>query len=126
MHDPPLKVVRGAFVAVERQMRELAAKRRGETKTHPEQQLMAVVVKIFPEKGYGFLRNLEDGREIFFHERSVIQDHFERLEIGTGVRYVESAGDEGLQASTLQIVDKPGAKSAKTENESPGVPRGWK
>ena len=126
MHDPLPKVVRSAFDAAERQIRELVAKRRGEIKFHPEQQLMAVVVRLFPEKGYGFLKNLEDGREIFFHESSVVRDDFQKLEIGTGVRYIESAGEEGPQASTVQIVDKPGVRTAKTDDPTPGVPRGWK
>jgi len=103
MHDPLPKVVRSAFDAAERQVRELIAKRRGDVKVHPDQQVTAVVVRLFHEQGYGFLKNLEDGREIFFHKSSVTHDDFQRLKIGTGVRYVESAGEEGPQASTVQI-----------------------
>jgi cold shock CspA family protein len=126
LHDPLPKVVRAAFEAAERQIRELTAKRRREVKSHPEQQLTAVVVRLFPEKDYGFLKNLEDGREIFFHRNSVSHDDFDRLEVGTGVRYVESPGEKGPQASTVQIVDKPGIRDPKTEEKTPGVPRGWK
>jgi cold shock CspA family protein len=78
------------------------------------------------KKGYGFLKNLEEGREIFFHGTSLPPGDFQRLEIGTGVRYVEAAGEEGPQASTVQIVDKPGARDAKTDEPTPGVPHGWK
>ena len=55
-----------------------------------------------------------------------LNDDFDRLEPGTGVRYVEEAGAKGPQASTVQIVDKPGVKTPKAEGESPvEPPLGW-
>ncbi|MEJ2428230.1 MAG: HPF/RaiA family ribosome-associated protein [Deltaproteobacteria bacterium] len=72
-------------------------------------QRVALVDKLFPEKDYGFLKTV-DGRVLYFHRNSVLADDFDRLEIGTGVRYVETMGDKGPQASTVQIVDKPGVR----------------
>ena len=80
-------------------------KQQGQVKTHPEQETVAFVARLMPEQGYGFIKTLE-GRELYFHRNSVLNDDFERLEIGTGVRDVAGAGEEGPQAATVQIVDK--------------------
>ncbi len=81
---------------------------------HPQQQAGAVVSKLFPEEGYGFLKTIDD-REIFFHRNSVLNDDFDRLEIGTGVSFTDEMGQKGLQASTVHIEDKPGARIKQEE-----------
>jgi len=58
---------------------------------------------LFPKQDYGFLET-PDGREIYFHRNSVLHPGFDRLEIGTEVRFVEELGQEGPQASTVAIV----------------------
>jgi cold shock CspA family protein len=54
------------------------------------------------------LRVLEDsgGRQIYFHRNSVINEDFEALRAGTGVRFVEEAGDKGPQATTVQVLSR--------------------
>jgi len=111
--EPLAAVVRRAFEAMRRQLKELVERQRGEVKEHPQQQVMALVERVFPQEGYGFLRTL-DGREVYFHRNSVLHEDFERLEIGTGVRLVEEVGEKGLQASTVEIVDKPGARAQRS------------
>jgi cold shock CspA family protein len=113
--DLPM-VVRDAFQAAERQLKELVEKQRGQVKTHPEQERVALVDKLFPEEGYGFIKTPEE-RVLYFHRNAVLGDDFDRLEIGTGVRYVEELGEEGPQASTLQIIDKPGSRTKEAESE---------
>jgi cold shock CspA family protein len=83
-------------------------KQRGAVKVHPQQQTQAVVEKIFREQQYGFLRTL-DGQQVYFHRNSVLHKHWERLRVGTGVRYIPEVGEKGLQASTVEPIDKPGA-----------------
>lgn len=107
LHDDLPTVVHRAFDALERRVKKLKEKQQGETKRHPEQEVGGLVQRLFPEEGYGFIRDL-DGRDIYFHRNSVLGDEFDRLETGTGVRYVEEPGEEGPQASTVQIVNKPG------------------
>jgi len=58
------------------------------------------VSRLFPWEGFGFLET-PDGREIYFHRNSVLLDGFERLEVGTEVRYAEEEGNEGPQASSV-------------------------
>lgn len=115
IHDELHAVLNDAFDAAGRKLKALSEKQRGETKKHPLQETGAFVSRLFPEEGYGFIRDLE-GREIYFHRNSVLHDDFERLEVGTGVRYVEEPGEEGPQASTVQVIDKPGAKLKDTES----------
>ncbi|MFW6125754.1 MAG: HPF/RaiA family ribosome-associated protein [Chloroflexota bacterium] len=105
MHEPLQHVVREAFDAAYRQVKEIVERQRRDVKEHPEQETMALVEKLFPQEGYGFLRTL-DGREVFFHRNSVLGGDFDRLKVGTGVRFAEEEGEKGPQASTVQIVDK--------------------
>jgi cold shock CspA family protein len=52
------------------------------------------VVRLFRGEEYGFLKTLE-GREIYVHRHSVVGDDWERLEIGTEVRFTEAEGELG-------------------------------
>ena len=97
-----------AFGAVERQLKRAAALRRGEEKRH-DGQPHGMVEKLFPE-GYGFIRTLGDDRQYYFHRNSVLHDDFERLVVGTEVRFSAEEGDKGPQASSVQIVSKPGSR----------------
>jgi cold shock CspA family protein len=45
--------------------------------------------------------------EVYFHRNSVLHGEFDRLAIGMGVRYTAEVGEKGLQATSVQIVDKP-------------------
>jgi cold shock CspA family protein len=65
------------------------------------------VIRLFREEGYGFLET-PDGREIYFHRNSVLHPGFDRLEIGTEVRFAEEEGEKGPQASTVAIVGTRG------------------
>ena len=111
------QTLREAFSAAGRQLKELVKKQRAEVKTHPEQEQIAFVEKLFKKEGYGFIRT-KDGREMYFHRNSVLNNEFQRLEIGTGVRFEEASGVKGPQTSTLQIVDKPGARVSEGTEES--------
>jgi cold shock CspA family protein/ribosome-associated translation inhibitor RaiA len=107
MHDPLEIVIKHAFASAARQLRKLVEQQRGEVKMHPDQQVMAVVHKLFPREGYGFLRTADTQDEIYFHRNSVLHDDFDQLKIGMGVRYAAEEGEQGLQATSVQIVDKP-------------------
>ena len=110
IHDSLRQVLREAFDAMRRQVRSLAERQRGDVKAHGAEEETGIVVRLFREEGYGFLRT-PDGEEIYFHRNSVLRDGFDRLEAGTGVRVAVEEGEEGLQASTVEIVDKPGPRS---------------
>jgi cold shock CspA family protein/ribosome-associated translation inhibitor RaiA len=98
--------IRDAFDAARRRLEDYARRQRGAVKFH-EETPRAHVSKLFPEEGYGFL-GTPDGREIYFHRHSVLHPGFDRLTIGTEVRFVEEPGEKGPQASTVAIVGIPG------------------
>ncbi len=116
MHDPLDAVVRDAFAAMERQVKKTTELQRNEMKTPADAQVVGIVREVVADEGYGFLQTL-DGRDIYFHKNAVVHDDWGRLEVGTGVRYVEREGEEGPQASTVQIVDKPGARRSHVEDD---------
>jgi ribosomal subunit interface protein len=94
--------VREAFDAARRQLQDYTRRQRGEVKTH-EEPPRARVHALLPEDGYGFLITA-DGREIYFHENSVLDGKFEQLKAGMEVRFVETDGEKGPQASTVAIL----------------------
>lgn len=108
-HDKLPTLIRRAFDAMERRLKEATEKRRGDVKSREEPT--ALVALLFPGPGYGFLRTTE-GREVFFHRNSVLHNGFDRLAVGTEVRFVETMGEMGPQATTVVIVNKPGVRSS--------------
>jgi cold shock CspA family protein len=98
--------IRDAFDAARRRLEDHARRQRGDVKVH-EAAPRGRVSQLFPEQDYGFLET-DDGREIYFHRNSVLHPGFERLEIGTAVRFTEEAGEQGPQASTVAILGTAG------------------
>ena len=106
--EPLTALIRGTFDAARRQLEKEADKQRGAVKTSSEQANEAVIEQIFPDQEFGFLRTL-DGQQVYFHKNSLLHRHWKRLTVGTAVRYVPEIGEKGLQASTVEPVDKRGA-----------------
>jgi cold shock CspA family protein len=117
--------LRQAFHTMERKLEFASQKRRGDVKRHVDNDERAFVVRLFPERGYGFLRTV-GGQEIYFHRNAVVHHEFDRLSIGTQVRYVGSMGHKGPQASTVKIIDKPGVRvGSRPREQEQEVPMGW-
>lgn len=103
--EPLITTIRKTFRSAEIMLKALVERQRGNVKRHPaDHEVTAVVDKIFPREGYGFLKAL-DGHQVYFHKNAVLHGHFDRLRIGSGVRFVETMGEEGPQASTVEPVD---------------------
>ncbi len=98
-HADLYAALNAAFHEARRQLEEHAHVAHRRVKTHAPPSL-AKVARLFRDDGYGFLRTPDD-REIYFHEHAVLHGGFARLRVGTTVRFVEEAGDEGPQASTV-------------------------
>jgi len=120
-------VIRDAFSKMERQLKAQTRLQREAEKsqinTHP-QDTTALVTKIYRDLDYGFIKAL-DGEDIYFHRNSVIHGDFDRLEVGTGVRFVATEGEEGLRATTVQIVDKAGHRAGEADETLVEPPLGW-
>ena len=98
-------VIDEAFADMERQLEDYSRRSRWDVKRHSGTP-HARVAKIFRDRGYGFLE-ARDGREIYFHQNSVLRGKWDQLEIGMEVRFAEEDGDKGPQASTVDLVGKP-------------------
>jgi cold shock CspA family protein len=98
-------LVREAFEALNRRVKRLNDQQTGKVKRHPEQELRAVVARLFED--HGFLRTI-DGRDVYFHRHSLINEDFDRLKEGEGVAFEEEVGDEGWQATSVRVVDHRG------------------
>jgi cold shock CspA family protein len=106
LHDPLPMMIRLAFQAAERQLKKLTSRQHYEIKSNVDPRAIATVVRLFPDQDFGFLQT-SDNRDIYFHRNSVLNNEFERLIIGTTVRFVEEMGDSGPQASTVEIIEIP-------------------
>jgi cold shock CspA family protein len=102
--------INDAFKAAGRRLQEYARRQRGDVKSHAPLQV-ARVSKILPDEGYGFLTS-DDGREIYFHQNSVLNRAFPRLKVGSKVGLVEEPGEKGPQATTVRMISK--AKASQT------------
>lgn len=105
-HEDAFVAVRDAFAAARRQLQDRRRKDQGVVKTH-EPQPEGRVVRIFPDEGYGFIESA-DGREIYFHRNAVLNGGFDHLKSGAEVRFAESEGEKGAQASTVHIASRNG------------------
>lgn len=85
--------MRDAFAAVTRQLEEYSRKQRGYVKAHPTQKLKkgisaGQIMRLFQDEHYGFIQDA-NGREFFFDYEHLLKDHFDQLEIGMIVNFVE-------------------------------------
>ena len=122
LHDGLHFLVRDAFKTARRRLSDLVERKRETPKPAEATETLAIVTQIIRGKDYGFLRTVDGTEEIYFHRNAVINNDFERLEPGTGVRFVAQMGDDGLQASTVQIIDKPGARMSEADEARPNTP----
>lgn len=95
--DPQL-AVHDAFKKAGRRLQDYARRLAGDVKEHGEPLPHGHVARL--GDGYGFLES-SDGREIYFHRNSVLDDGFDALRVGAAVRFVEEQGESGPQASTV-------------------------
>lgn len=103
-HEDVYVAIRDAFDAAGRQLQNHVRKAQGAVKVHPAPS-HGKVVQLFSD--YGFVE-MPDGQEVYFHRNSVIDEGFEKLDIGSEVRLVlaEGEGAEGAQASTVTPIGK--------------------
>ncbi|MGO9773037.1 MAG: HPF/RaiA family ribosome-associated protein [Roseiarcus sp.] len=102
--EHPLVAIREAFDAAVRQIEDATRDMRGQVKEHVAED-HGRVTKFLAGEDCGFIET-PDGREIYFHRNAVLDRAFDRLTVGSEVRFVEEAGDKGAQASTVRLIGK--------------------
>jgi cold shock CspA family protein len=93
-----------AFKRARRQLQDQVRKMEGQVKHH-EGPAIGTVAEIDPLGEFGFIAT-DDGREIYFHRNSVLDDAFAELTVGARVSFAEEMGDKGPQASTVKLLGK--------------------
>ncbi len=106
-HEDIYVCIRDAFEAVRRQLEDYARIHFRGKQRHHEIPKHGKVTRLFPNEQCGFLETPE-GREIYFHQNSVLNEEFGELKMGEEVRFVEERGDKGPQASTVDRIGKDG------------------
>lgn len=103
-HEDAYVAIRDAFNAARRRLQDHERRFAGRVKAH-DAPPHGHVARIFPDEGYGFIET-SDGREVYFHHNAVLNDDFARMKPGAEVRFAESEGEKGPQASTVHLVGK--------------------
>jgi ribosomal subunit interface protein len=103
-HEDVYVTIRDAFNEMQRQLQDHARKQRGKVKEH-EVPPHGRVTQLVPNEDYGRIETA-DGRDIYFHRNSVLNNAYDSLEIGSEVRFAEEMGEQGPQASSVQLVGK--------------------
>ena len=96
--------IRDAFDAMQRQLEDLARRRRGQVKTHGAPP-HGHIVELEPESEFGRIETW-DGRVVYFHRNSVVDAAFDHLRLGDEVHFVEEMGELGPQATTVHVEGK--------------------
>ncbi len=94
--------LRNSFQAAQRKLEDFSREQRGDVKSHETQPRGRIGV-LFPDQGYGFLVSPE-GYDVYFHENSVVNRHFDKLAVGMEVAFSEEMGDKGPQASSVIVL----------------------
>lgn len=103
-HEDPYVALRDAFNAMTRQLEERARENKGKVKTH-ESPPQGTVLRLFQD--HGFIGTPDRG-DIYFHRNSVVDGKFDDLREGEQVRFVATAGEKGLQATTVHPTSRQG------------------
>jgi cold shock CspA family protein/ribosome-associated translation inhibitor RaiA len=89
------------FEALSRRLSEHSRVKQQEVKSHEKQTLHGKVSRLFPEGEYGFIED-QDGTEVYFHVNALKNGKFDKLTVGSEVKFVPEEGDKGLQAVWVQ------------------------
>lgn len=104
VHEHFAVAIKDAFDAAQRQIEDAVRKTRGDVKPHAVED-HGHVTKFLAGEDCGFIETA-DGREVYFHRNSVLEGGFDRLKVGSEVRFVEEIGEKGPQASTVRVIGK--------------------
>ncbi|MBT8079782.1 MAG: HPF/RaiA family ribosome-associated protein [Gammaproteobacteria bacterium] len=103
-HEDAYVAIRNAFKAARRRLQDQLREQRHKVKVH-ETPPHGRVSALHAADSYGTITD-SNGREIYFHRNSVVNDDFDELEIGAEVRFAEEGGDKGPQASSVHVIGK--------------------
>jgi len=101
-HKDPHLAIKDAFSSAARQLEDYSRKLRGDVKKQamlPE----GFISEINRKEGFGRISTI-DGKLVYFHKNSVVDEDFKNLSTGMKVRFAEEKGEKGAQASTVRLI----------------------
>lgn len=101
-HEDLYVAIRDAFAAAQTQLESHVGKMRGDVKNH-QPPAHGRVIEMTPDHGTIMT---PDGREVYFHQNSLLNEAYDKLEKGAEVRFTEEPGDKGPKASSVQLIGK--------------------
>jgi ribosome-associated translation inhibitor RaiA/cold shock CspA family protein len=96
-----------AFDAIERQLDKLADIQNHDVKTHEAEPESGMVVRLFPDRQFGFIQ-VDNTPELYFTRNAVVGGDFDELEVGSLVAITRATteGPMGPQASSVRLLDR--------------------
>jgi cold shock CspA family protein len=97
-----LPLIVEALDVLDRRLEEHSRIQQQQVKVHEEFAQHGKVLRLFPEKDFGFLETA-DGLEVFFHANAVKKGKFASLTPGQAVKFAVEQGEKGPQATWVRI-----------------------
>jgi ribosome-associated translation inhibitor RaiA/cold shock CspA family protein len=96
-----------AFEAVERQLEKLGDILNDDVSAHESAGQSGMVVRLFPERSYGFIE-VDRAPELYFTRNAVVGGDFDELQVGMMVQVTRATdeGPMGPQASSVRLLDR--------------------
>lgn len=117
-HEDVYACIDDAFDDAQRRLEDYARRLRQDVKHH-EPTPHGRVVHLDHGQGFGFLET-QAGERVYFHRNSVLNGAFDRLSLGSWVRFAAEEGREGPQASTVELVRGPRPQGEQGEKGEQG------
>lgn len=92
-----------SFQTMRRQLEEYADQLRQDRRRASEPVRSGKVVRLMSDEGYGFIRT-PDGRDVYFHEDTLVGASLSDLRVQSPVRFTEEQGDKGPQAREVHVL----------------------
>jgi cold shock CspA family protein/ribosome-associated translation inhibitor RaiA len=97
-----LPMIVEALDVLDRRLEEHSHIQQQKVKAHEEIAQHGKILRLFPEKDFGFLET-PDGLEVYFHAHAVKKGKFTSLTPGQGVKFAMEEGEKGPQATWVRV-----------------------
>ncbi|MEW6657776.1 MAG: HPF/RaiA family ribosome-associated protein [Thermodesulfobacteriota bacterium] len=97
-----LPLIVEALDVLDRRLEEHSQIRQQKVKAHAEVAQHGKILRLFPEKDFGFIAT-PDGLEVYFHAHAVKKGRFHSLTPGQPVKFAMEEGEKGPQATWVRV-----------------------
>ncbi len=104
-HEDAYVAIRDAFDAAQRQLQDWVGRHAKHGSKMHSTPRHGTVVRVFADDGFGFIET-PGGDEVYFHKNAVTRSGWNKLDVGTYVRFCEADGDKGPHATSVTLADE--------------------